>query len=83
MNPPIFTWSKTSEDPQEFLDELHNILVAMGPTDTEKVELASYQVKDVTQSLCKMWQDSRALGGVLVTWELLRKHSWRDSFPGR
>ena len=66
MNPPIFTGAKTSEDPQEFIDEVHKILVAMGPTDIEKVKLASYQLKDVAQTLCKMWQDSRVLGGVTV-----------------
>ncbi|XP_015072625.1 uncharacterized protein LOC107016782 [Solanum pennellii] len=38
MNPPIFTGSKTSEDPQDFVDEVHKILVAMGATDTEKAE---------------------------------------------
>lgn len=42
MNPPIFIGSNTSEDPQEFVDEVHKILVAMGATDTDKVELASY-----------------------------------------
>ena len=30
MNPLIFTGAKTSEDPQEFIDEVHKILVAMG-----------------------------------------------------
>ena len=34
MNPPIFTGSKTSEDPQEFMDEVHKILVAMVDIDT-------------------------------------------------
>ena len=42
MNPWILTVSKTSNDPQEFIDEVHKILVAMGATDTEKAELASY-----------------------------------------
>ena len=55
MNPPTFTGAKTSEDPQEFIDEVHKILVA---TDNEKLELASYQLKDVAQTWCKMWQDS-------------------------
>ena len=48
MNPPIFTGSKTLEDPQEFVDEVHKILVAMVATDTEKAELAFYQLEDVT-----------------------------------
>ena len=67
INPPIFTGSKTSEDHQEFVDEVHKILVAMGDTDIEKAELASYQLKDVAKIWCKMWQDSRVLGGEPVT----------------
>ncbi|XP_069144489.1 uncharacterized protein [Solanum lycopersicum] len=55
MNPPIFTGAKTSEDPQEFIDELHKILVSMEATDIEKAELAFYQLKDVAQTWCKMW----------------------------
>ena len=50
MNPSIYTWAKTSEDPQEFVDEVHKILVSMGATEIEKAELASYQLKDVAQT---------------------------------
>ncbi|XP_069150531.1 uncharacterized protein [Solanum lycopersicum] len=81
MNPPIFTGAKTSEDPQEFIDELHKILVAMGATDIEKAELASYQLKDVAQTWCKMWRDSRVLGGVPVTWELFKTAFLERFFP--
>ena len=49
MKPPIFTGAKTLEDPQEFIDELDKILVALGASDTEKTELASYQLKDIAQ----------------------------------
>ena len=42
MNPPIFKGSKTSEDPLEFMDEVHKILVAIDARDTAKTELASY-----------------------------------------
>ena len=50
VNPPIFTRSKTSEDPQEFVDEVHKILVAMRAANTKKSELTSYQLKDVAQT---------------------------------
>ena len=50
MNPPIFTGSKTLKDPQEFVDEVHKILVAMGATNTEKPELDSNKHKDVSQT---------------------------------
>ena len=81
MNPPIFTGSKTSEDPQEFVDEVHMILVAMGATDTDKAELASYQLKDVAQTWCKMWQDNRVLGGVSVTLEIFKRVFLERFFP--
>ena len=60
------------------MDEVHNILVAMGDTNSKKAKLASNQLKDVAQTWCKMWQDSRALGRVPVTWEL-----FKTSFMGR
>ena len=81
MNPPIFTGAKTSEDPQEFIDEVHKILVAMGATDIEKAELASYQLKDVAHTWCKFWHDSRALGGVAVTWDLFKTAFLETFFP--
>ena len=34
MNLLIFTGSKISEDPQDFMDEIHKILVTMGATNT-------------------------------------------------
>ena len=58
MNPLIFTGSKTSKDLLEFVEEVHNILVSMGAADIGKEDLASYKLKDVAQSLCKMSQDS-------------------------
>ncbi|XP_004244984.1 uncharacterized protein [Solanum lycopersicum] len=45
MYPSTFTGSKTSNNPQEFVDEVNKILVAMGATDTEKAELDYYKLK--------------------------------------
>ena len=42
MNPPIFTGAKTLKDSQEFVDEVHKILVAVGATDIDKSEFSSY-----------------------------------------
>ncbi|XP_069148119.1 uncharacterized protein [Solanum lycopersicum] len=53
----------------------------MGATDTEKAELASYQLKDVAQAWCKIWQDSRVLGGVSITWELFQTTFLERFFP--
>nr|XP_010314579.1 uncharacterized protein LOC104645195 [Solanum lycopersicum] len=50
MNPSIFLVSKTSEDPQGFVDEVHKILVAMGVTDTEKAKTSCCQLKDESRT---------------------------------
>ena len=83
MNPLIFTRSKTSKDPHDFIEEVQKILVTMGATDTVKDELSSYQLKDVAQSWCKMWQDSRALGGGPITWERFKTTFLEKFFPER
>ena len=72
INPPIFKGSKTLEDPRDFVHEVHKIFVCMGARDTEKTELDSYQLKDVAQTLCKMWQDYRVFSGIVVTLELFK-----------
>ena len=47
MNPPEFLGSQTNEDPQNFLDEIKKIFEVMQVTGNDRVELASYQLKDV------------------------------------
>ena len=46
--------SKTNDDPQEFVDEVHKILCSMGVNEEEKAELAAYKLKDVAQVWYKM-----------------------------
>ena len=38
MNPPTFYGSKVEEDPQEFIDEVYKILLAMGLSISEKAD---------------------------------------------
>ena len=73
--------SKISEDHQEFIDEVDNILLAMVDIDTKKVKSTSYTIKDVSQTWCKMWQDNWDLGGVPVARELLRYQFLKRFFP--
>uniref|UniRef100_M1B2G9 Gag-pol polyprotein n=1 Tax=Solanum tuberosum TaxID=4113 RepID=M1B2G9_SOLTU len=41
--------SKFEEDPKEFNDEVYKVLMIMGVTLVEYVELAAYQLKGVAQ----------------------------------
>lgn len=83
MNPPFFIGFKISKDIQEFVEEFQNISVAIGAINIEKAELASYQPKYVSQTWCKMWQDSRALAKVRSLKNCLRHPFLRGSSPGR
>ena len=49
MNPPGFYGSMVEEDLQEFIDEVYKILLAMALITREKAELATYQLKEVSQ----------------------------------
>ncbi|TMX00996.1 hypothetical protein EJD97_025438 [Solanum chilense] len=50
INPPILCGSKVEEDLQEFIDEVHKILLSMGLSTSEKAELSTYKIKDVDQA---------------------------------
>ena len=83
INPPIFTGLNTSEDPQEFVDGMHKILVDMGATYTKRVEWLRIN--------SQMLQKLGARCGMIFEFRVefrsprsfLRHPSWRDSFPGR
>ncbi|XP_049410522.1 uncharacterized protein LOC125873690 [Solanum stenotomum] len=50
MNPPCFTGSSTTEDPKNFIEELKKVFDVMHVADTERVELAAYQMKNVART---------------------------------
>ena len=53
MNPPSFTGSSTNEDPENFVEELKKVFDVMLVVDAERVELAAYQLKNVSRT----WSD--------------------------
>ena len=81
MNPLTFYGSKVDEHPQEFLDEVYKVLHAIGVSSSEKAELASYQIKDVSQTWYVQWRDNRPLRGGPVTWEIFKVAFLDRIFP--
>ena len=71
MNPPTFYGSKVEEDPQEFINKVYKILLAMGLSTSEKAELSTYQLKDVVQAWYVQWRGNRPLRGGPLTWDIL------------
>ncbi|XP_069145540.1 uncharacterized protein [Solanum lycopersicum] len=69
MNPPEFLGSQTNEDPQNFLDEIKKIFEVMQVTGNYRVELASYQLKDVAHMWYTQWNNKRGANTAPITRE--------------
>ena len=50
INPHIFYASRVEVNPREFTDEVYMMLYDMGVSSSEKVEFATYQLKDMGQT---------------------------------
>ena len=48
MNPPEFLGSQTNEDPQKKFNDVTKIFEVMQVTRNDRIELTTYQLKDVT-----------------------------------
>ena len=60
MNPPIFFGSTVGKNPPTFLDEVYEN-ACYGVTSREKVELVTYQLKDIAQVWFTQWKNSRPI----------------------
>ncbi|WMV18678.1 hypothetical protein MTR67_012063 [Solanum verrucosum] len=58
MNPPEFLGSQVGEDTQNFIDEVKKIFGVMQVPGNERVELASYQLKDVAHIWFTQWKEN-------------------------
>ena len=69
MNPPEFLGSQVGKDPQNFIDEVKKIFEVMQVTGNDRVELASYQLKDVTHIWYNQWKENRGTNASPITWD--------------
>uniref|UniRef100_M1DUV7 Gag-pol polyprotein n=1 Tax=Solanum tuberosum TaxID=4113 RepID=M1DUV7_SOLTU len=60
MNPPSFTGSSTTEDSENFIEELKKVFEVIHVADTERVELAKYQLNNVARTWFDQWKEGRA-----------------------
>lgn len=59
MNPPSFTGSSVTEDPQKFIEDLKNIFDVMHVAEDEREELGAYQKKGVPTIWFYQWKKTR------------------------
>ncbi|KAK4731353.1 hypothetical protein R3W88_024341 [Solanum pinnatisectum] len=79
INPPEFHGSKVEEDPHRFIDEVYKILDIMGVSSKEKVELATYQLNDVSEVWYDFRKRGRPIGVYPIEWEMF-KSAFLDRF---
>ena len=81
MNPPEFLGSQTNNDRQNFLDDIKKIFEVMQVTRNDRVELASYQLKDIAHIWYTRWKVNRGANAALLTWDCFRETFLDKFFP--
>ena len=69
MNPPEFLGSQTNKDLHNFLDKIKKIFEVMQVTRNDRIDLASYQLKDVDQIWYTQWKENRGANAAPITWD--------------
>ena len=81
MNPHKFLGSRTNEDPQNFLDEIKKIFEVMQFAGNYRVELSSYQLKDVAYIRYIQWKENKGTNAAPVTWDCFSDTFLNSFFP--
>ena len=67
MNSPEFLGSQTNEDDQNFLEDIKKIFEVIQVTRNDRVELKSYQLKDVAYIWYIHWKENRGANAAPIT----------------
>ncbi|WMV29732.1 hypothetical protein MTR67_023117, partial [Solanum verrucosum] len=68
MNPPNVTGSSVLNDPENFVEELQKVCEVMHVADSERGELAAYQLKVVAREWFNQWKKSKTESAPIVSW---------------
>ncbi|KAH0743127.1 hypothetical protein KY290_031120 [Solanum tuberosum] len=81
MNPPEFLGSQIGEDPKNFIDEVKKVFEVMRVTGNDRVELASYQLKDVAHIWYTQLKENMGTNAAPITWECFSETFLVRFFP--
>jgi len=81
MNPPSFSGSSISENLENFIEELKRIFDVMHVAESERVELAAYQLKGVARIWFDRWKQNRAEDAPVVSWVVFESALMGRFFP--
>ena len=81
MNPPSFTGSIVTENPENFIEELKRVFDVMHVADAERVELVAYPRKSVARIWFDQWKKNRAEDAPIVSWVVFKSSLMGYFFP--
>ncbi|XP_069152662.1 uncharacterized protein [Solanum lycopersicum] len=81
IKPPKFLGSYTSEDLHNFLDKIKNIFELMQVYGNDRVELTSYQPKDVAHIWYTHLKENKVTDADRITWDCLSENFLDRFFP--
>ena len=68
MNPPRFTGSSVTKDPENFIQELKSLFDVMHIVNAYRVEMVAYQMKGVARIWFDQWKKNRVVDTPIVSW---------------
>ncbi|KAH0652537.1 hypothetical protein KY289_030215 [Solanum tuberosum] len=68
INPPSFTGTNVTEDPENFVEVLKKNFEILHAIDAKRVELAAYQLKGIARVRFDQWKKNRAEDAPIVSW---------------
>ena len=68
MNPPSFTGSSTTEDRENFVEEMFKVFEVIHVVNIERVELVVYQLKSVAKTLFDQRKDNKSEDAPYPSW---------------
>ena len=81
LEPPTFSGSDASEDPQQFLDGISRVCRALGCSSQRMVQLAEFRLRDVAQAWFEGWLRGRPQMPLDPTWEEFREFFMERFLP--
>ncbi|PHT69126.1 ABC transporter B family member 12 [Capsicum annuum] len=81
MSPPEFYGSKADEDPQLYLEEIRKIMQVMHISEEERIELASYRLKNILYDWVVEWRKKRGKDADPLTWQEFQDALLDKFFP--
>ncbi|WMV19556.1 hypothetical protein MTR67_012941 [Solanum verrucosum] len=81
MNPLEFLGSQVGEDPQNFIDVVKKICEVMQVTGNDRVELASYQLKEIAHIWYTQLKGNMGTDATPITWDYFSEIFLDRFFP--